>query len=79
MLKDKIRDFIIQSAYTENQKIENNTLIFKEGLMDSMGFVMLITFLSDSFNISITDNELVEENFESIDAISDFISRKSNN
>jgi acyl carrier protein len=53
-------------------------LIFKEGFFDSMGFVMLISFLNDNFNITVSDNELIEENFESIDAITDFAGKKIN-
>jgi len=44
--------------------------------MDSMGFISIIDFLEESFSVTANDNELVESNFESIDAISNFIFRK---
>jgi acyl carrier protein len=42
-----------------------------------MGFVTLITFLEDKFSIQIAEEDLVEENFESINAISTFVSKKA--
>ena len=43
-----------------------------------MGFVVLITFLKENFGIKTIDEDLIEENFESINAITDFIVRKTN-
>lgn len=75
--REKIKTYVLQSVYSETE-IQESTLIFKEGFFDSMGFVMLISFLDESFGIKVTDDELIEENFESIDAITEFVGRKSN-
>jgi acyl carrier protein len=76
-ISDIIKEHIQQAVFVEKDKINNDTLIFKEGYFDSMGFVVLITFLEEKFGISTTDEDLVEENFESINAISDFVIRKT--
>jgi len=76
-IKNKVKAYVLQSAYSEAE-IQDNTLIFKEGFFDSMGFVMLISFLDESFGISVSDDELIEENFESIEAIINFVGRKLN-
>ena len=47
--------------------------------VDSMGFVVLITYLEEHFGVKTTDTDLVEDNFESINAITDFIIRKKGN
>ena len=77
-VKEKVRNYIIEETAVDAEKIRDDTLIFKEGFFDSMGFVMLITFLEDTFGINTSDSDLVEENFESINAINDFVIRKSN-
>ena len=77
-IREKVKAYILQSAYGGENEIQDNTLIFKNGYFDSMGFVMLISFLNENLAIKVTDAELIEENFESIDAITDFIVRKSN-
>jgi len=77
--KEKIRNYIVQSSHADAEKIKDESLIFKEGFFDSMGFIMLITFLEEEFGIKTVDSDLIEENFESINAISEFIQRKSQN
>jgi len=76
--KEKVKAYILQSAYADEGQIQDNTLIFNEGYFDSMGFVMLISFLEEECGIQVKDDELIEENFESINAIADFIIRKTN-
>ena len=75
-IDEKVRQFIVETTYTPSEKINNNTLIFVQGIFDSMGFISLINFLEEEFDIQAEDSELLEENFESIDAISRFIKRK---
>lgn len=77
-IKEKVKNYILQTAYAAQEEITDQTLIFKEGYFDSMGFVMLISFLDEEFGIEVMDSELVEENFESIKAINNFILRKLN-
>ena len=77
--KEKIRNYIVQSSHADAEKIKDESLIFKEGFFDSMGFIMLITFLEEEFGIKTVDSDLIEENFESINAISEFIQRKGQN
>ena len=78
-IKGKVKDYIQQATFVDKDKIRDDSLIFKEGYFDSMGFVVLITYLEESFGIKTTDSDLVEENFESINAITDFIIRKNGN
>jgi acyl carrier protein len=75
-IKEKVKSYIMDATSADKSKLQNHSLIFKEGYFDSMGFVLLITFLEETFAIKTSDADLVEENFESIDAISDFVVRK---
>ena len=75
-IKEKLKDFISENTYSDPSKIQYDTLIFKEGFFDSMGFITLITFLEDEFNVKTEDKDFVEENFESIDAMTNYITKK---
>jgi acyl carrier protein len=77
-IKEKVKAYILQATSASKDSIKDHSLIFKEGYFDSMGFVMLITFLEEEFGAKTVDADLVEENFESINAISDFVIRKLN-
>jgi len=77
-VKEKIRKFILETTFSPSEQINNDTLIFVQGIFDSMGFISLYNYIEETFAIKVEDSELLEENFESIDAISDFIERKLN-
>jgi acyl carrier protein len=77
-IRDKIRTYILNETFAESEKIQNESLVFKEGYFDSMGFVRLISFLEGEYSLKIIDTDLVEENFESINAITDFVVKKKN-
>ena len=77
--RENIRNYIVQSSHADANRIKDESLIFKEGFFDSMGFIMLITYLEEEFGIKTVDSDLIEENFESVNAISEFIHRKSQN
>lgn len=78
-VKEKARAYIKQSVHVDSNKINDDTLVFKEGFLDSMAFIVLITYLEDEFKIKTSDSDLIEENFESINAIADFVFKKSQN
>jgi acyl carrier protein len=77
IIKGKLKSCIQQATHVDIGKIQDDSLFFKEGYLDSMGFIMLITFIEDEFDFKTNDADLVEENFESINAITAYILRKS--
>jgi acyl carrier protein len=77
VIKEKVRNYVLQAVYADKEKIKDDSLIFKEGYFDSMGFMVLISFLEEEFGIKTNDTDLLEENFESITAISEFVTRKN--
>jgi len=44
--------------------------------VDSMGLLTLVSFVEEEFGIEIRDDELVPENFETIEAVARLIERK---
>lgn len=75
-VKDKIRQFVVETTYSPAEQVKNDTLIFVQGIFDSMGFISLINFIEETFSVKAEDSELLEDNFESIDAIANFITHK---
>ena len=76
-IRQKVQQYVLQESFAEKNKIHDDSLIFKEGFFDSMGFVRLITYIEDEFKIKTVDADLIEANFESINAITDFVSLKT--
>ena len=75
-IKDKIREYVIETTYASPDQVKDDSLIFVEGIFDSMGFVLLINFIEETFNFKAKDSELLEDNFESIDAMARFVQSK---
>lgn len=77
-VKEQLKKFIVDTSFVPAEKVKDDTLIFVEGIFDSMGFLSLINFIEENFKIKAADSELLEANFESVNAITAFISRKLN-
>lgn len=75
-LHDNLFEYVKKNTVVDVSKLNLSTLLFKEGIFDSMAFVLLIDYIDEKFGIKPTDDDLIEENFESIEAIANFISRK---
>ena len=74
--KNNVKKFIAETSFADIEKIKDDTMIFREGIFDSMGLMSLITYLEDNFKIQIQDTDLIEENFESVNAIYGFLEKK---
>lgn len=75
-IKNKIREYIVETSYVSPDKIKDESKLFSEGIFDSMGFILLINFIEEAFMIKTKDAELLEDNFESINAITNFVVSK---
>ena len=75
-IKDKVRQYVIETTYASPGEVKDDSLIFSEGIFDSMGFVLLINFIEETFNFKAKDSELLEDNFESINAMARFVESK---
>ena len=76
-LQNELFDYVKENTYKETKSLNSATMLFVEGVFDSMGFALLLDFLEEKYKVVANDDELVEENFESIDAISAFILKKN--
>jgi acyl carrier protein len=75
-MKTQILKFVCKTTFSNPQKIDDGTLLFDEGIFDSMGLLNLISFLDENFNIKISDSELDATKFGLINAIASFLERK---
>lgn len=53
--------------------LKNNTLLLKSGILDSLSLLKLVLFLEQQFGVIVDTEELLPENFETIDAICVFL------
>lgn len=72
-----IKKFIKEELQVNNDIIDTTSL-FNEKLIDSLGLVSLVSFIEEKFDIKIKSEEINEENFDSIESISNYIKKNLN-
>ena len=74
-IKIKIMDFIKSEIVDGfmNINLDFTTDLIESGVIDSMGIMKLLVFVEESFNMKVSDSDLVPKNFESIDSISQLV------
>jgi acyl carrier protein len=77
-MTERIRKFIQTEIMkdTSGGELGNSDNLIESGIIDSLGIQQLIMFLEKEYKLDIADDDLVPDNFETIDAIDKFISSK---
>jgi len=76
-IPQKIRNFIVENfLFGNDENLNNDTSFLEEGIIDSTGVLELVTFLEETFNIQIEDEELIPENLDSLNNVTNFIEAK---
>ena len=75
----RLRGFIVENfLFGDGNDLKNDTLFFENGIIDSTGILEIIGFLEETFKIKIEDEELIPENFSSLEAIDKYLILKLN-
>jgi acyl carrier protein len=73
--KQLIRDFFIELR-DPNTKVGDDESLLATGLLDSLAMVQLLAFIESQFHVTVDDDDLAPENFETINAIVKFVNSK---
>jgi acyl carrier protein len=74
----RTRAFIQENFLYMRSDIEfgDDDLLLKRGIVDSMGVVEVLEFLTEEFEVTIEDDEVTEENLGSLNATARFVFNK---
>ena len=70
--------FIQNELLNSDHEISTDEGLLETGLVDSIGMMRLVAFVEGHFQVKVEPQELVIENFETVDAIVQFLSHKVN-
>jgi acyl carrier protein len=56
--------------------LQDGDSFMERHILDSTGFIELITYLEEAFGIKVDDDDMVPENLDSLNKIETFLSRK---
>lgn len=77
-VKSQVRQFILDNFImgSEGADFADDASFMEHHIIDSTGFLELITFLESTFAIEVGDEEMVPENLDSLNALQAYVSRK---
>lgn len=72
-----IRDFIRRELlYDPDAPLDDSTVIFPD-LVDSLGIMEVVDFLEEHYGIEVGDDELLADNFATLEAMATLLARKT--
>jgi len=73
----ELKEFVINNfMFGKGDLLENDTDFFDKGIIDSTGTLELVSFIEETYNIAVLDNELIKENLSSLTKVNEYIKRK---
>lgn len=73
---EKISNFISENFLYGEEGMKGNTSFIESGLIDSIGIMELVGFVEKTFELKVNDEELLPENFDTLDNLVMFVHRK---
>lgn len=76
---EQIRTFVVNNfLFGDESKLQDDTSFLDSGIIDSTGILEVITYLEETFELKVNDDELLPENLDSVNNIVRFIAEKKN-
>jgi acyl carrier protein len=77
-IKNQVRQFIADNFIlgAEGVSLGDDDSFLEHHVLDSTGFLELISHLEETYGIKVLDDEMVPENLDSLRSVADFIARK---
>ncbi len=74
-VKASLRQFVLENLALGkvSGNIEDDASLIDNGVIDSLGIFQLVSFLEQSYGVHVRDDEIVLDNFSSINAIEAFL------
>ena len=77
-IKSQVRNYILDNFImggTADQFQDSDSFMDRH-IIDSTGFLEVVTFLEETFGITVEDDEMVPENLDSLNNIEAYINKK---
>ncbi len=73
-----LKQFITEEFVSDGDAndLKENQSLLESGIIDSLGIMKLLVFIEEKFQLKVSDEELIPENFETLSTIAKLISQK---
>jgi len=77
---EQITDFIVaRFPLARKRGVKRDDQLLENGILDSLGVLELVTYLEETFEIAVADEDLMPENFQTIERLTAFVQEKAEN
>ena len=73
MMTETIIDYILKELIGEDEPLQADDDLLNSGLVDSIGIMRLIGFIESKYDMKVPPQDMVIENFISVEAIVQYI------
>ena len=79
-IEQQIKEFISRNLIFSNNDFpySDEDSFLNQGIIDSVGIMMLVVFVEENFKISVGDSEITRMNFDSVTRLAGYIRNKMN-
>lgn len=74
-IRERIRDFLRNELKKDIAGVTDTESLLEAGILDSMGVVQLVALIERDYGLVVSDDDLMPENFDTIEAVESFITR----
>ncbi len=75
-MKEQLKKFIVGNFMYGEGNIADDEDLFESGVIDSLGFIKLLSFIEKTFNVPIDMSEVAMDEFGTVNDIADMINKK---
>jgi acyl carrier protein len=78
-IETSIQDYILENFLftTDHGQLQDDASFLEEGIVDSTGVLELVMFVEETFGITVEDEEIVPENFDSVQKLARYAKLKT--
>ncbi len=77
-IQESVTQFIFSKFPLAKKKgIAPNESLLESGIVDSMGILEIVTYIEDEYSIQLSDEEVLADNFATVESIAELIGSKS--
>lgn len=76
-LSDTIRRFLIENfLFEDDGTLTEDTSLLEAGIIDSTGVLELVSFIEETFDLEVADEDMIPENLDSIANVVTYLQKK---
>lgn len=77
MVLDKLRNFLLDKfPLARRHGLGDETMLLETGILDSLGVLEIVTYIEAEYQITLSDEDLVPDNFQTLSRLALFLDGK---